>query len=402
MKRDMNRFFDKKLKAENDKFIETAIKKICVQIIDDLEKAKRPSIQSIKQSADNAVYDFKKGILVPGDKKNTIELNVGSIKKLTRMLLVAELLLQNVKNGVVNSKREIYYRIKNTLKGNPNNKDINFESQDECDAVIDEISASLNLMREDLNCFANERSGLTYSNALIVTERLPDGSTATIDLSMIGTTAFVPKNKPQDLSLSVKKGKKIDYCLVIESEGTLSTFFTNGYFLKHQNAILISTGGVPSMGCRAFIKKIQDQLKIPIFAYLDLDSWSVAGILRSTKSGAFNSLIRSEEFSAPDIKLLGVLPSDLKKYNLDHYQVNDKDPGENRALKRAEDALKNDPFFKDKRNKKYREIVEYLLSSKIRCEQQSYFGGSINKSDPKDPYIAEKIIIDKIKNKDWV
>jgi DNA topoisomerase-6 subunit A len=396
------RFFNKKLKAINDQEISAAIKKVCSQIITDLENAKRPSIQSIKESADNAVYDIKKGILVAGDKKNTVELNVGSIKKMTRMLLVAEVLLQNVKMGVVNSKREIYYRVKNTLKGKPTYSEVNFHSQEECDDVIDELAAMLNKMREDFNVFANERSGLTYSNALIVTETLPDGSTAVIDLSAMGTSAFVPKNKPQDLALSIKKGKKVDYCLVIESEGTLSTFFTNGYFLKHQNAILISTGGVPSMGCRAFIKKIQDQLSIPIYGYFDLDAYSIASLMRSTKSGAFNSLIRSEEYSAPEIKLLGVIPSDIKKYHLDFYKVNEKDPGEARALKRAEDALKNDPFFKDKKNKKYSEILQWLLDEQIRCEQQSYFGGSIGKNDTKDPYIAEKIIIDKIKNKDFI
>lgn len=400
-KLDSNRYFDKKLKAENDKYIENQIKKICQEIISDLEQAKKPVIESIKQSIDNAIYNPKKGILEPGDKKNKVELNVSSIKKLTRMLLVAELLLQNVKMGVVNSKREIYYRIKNSLKGDIRNKEINFESQDECDAVIDEICAALSLFREDLNCYSNERSGLTYSNALIVTERLPDGTTATIDLSALGTTAFVPKNKPQDLTLSIKKGKKIDYCLIIESEGTLSTLFTNGYFLKHQNAILISTGGVPSMGCRAFIKKIQDQLKIPCLAWLDLDSYSTGSIMRSLKSGAYNSLIRSEEFSAPSVKLLGVLPTDIKRYNLEYYRVNEKDPVENRALKRAEDALK-DPFFKDKNNKKYKEIIDFLITEQIRTEQQSYFGGSINKNDPKDPYIAEKILIDKIKREDWI
>lgn len=399
----MKRFLDKDLKNINDKEIIQSIKDVCSMIISDLENAKRPQIKSIKESADNAIYDFKKGILVAGDKKNTVELNVTSIKKMTRMLLVAEILIQNVSMGVTNQKREIYYRLKNSLKGKKDYEEINFHNQDECDAVIDELCGMVNKMREDFNVFANDRGGSTYSNALIITERLADGTTATIDLSAMGTSAYTPKNKPQDLTLSIKKGKKIDYCLLIESEGTLSTFNSNGYFLKNQNAMMVATGGQASMATRAFLKRIQDQLKIPIYAYLDLDAYSVAGILRSAKSGAFNSLIRSEDFSAPDIKLLGVLPSDIKKYDLDFQKVNDKEPAEYRALKRAEDAIKNDPFFKDKRNKKYTEIVQWLLKEKVRCEQQSYFGGAIGgKYDVNDPYIAEKIIIDKIKNKDWV
>lgn len=396
-----DRFFDKKLIEINKKEVKEAILEICYIIINDLENAKKPKIESIKESVDNAIYDFKKGILVPGDKKNTVELNAGSIKKLTRMLLVSEMLLENLQNGVVNQKREIYYRIKNSLKGNPNMKEVNFDSQDECDLIIDEIGSAINKMREDLGVFSNERSGLTYSNALIVKEKMANGSIATVSLDSLGSTAFIPKNRPQDLELSVQKGKKIDYCLVIESEGTLSTFFANGYFLKNQNAILVSTGGQASMATRGWLKKIQDQLKIPIYCYLDLDPYSL-GIFRAAKSGAFNSLIRSEDFSADSIKLLGVLPTDIERYKLDFYKVNDKDPTENRALKRASDALKTDPFFKDKRNKKYREVVQWLLDEKVRCEQQSYFGGTLKGVDPKDPYIAEKILIDKIKRGDYI
>ena len=35
-----------------------------------------------------------------------------------------------------------------------------------------------------------------------------------------------------------------------------------------------------------------------------------------------------------------------------NYNVSDKDAGEFRAIKKAQDALKNDPFFQDKKNKK--------------------------------------------------
>jgi DNA topoisomerase-6 subunit A len=390
------RFHDKKLKEQTNKEIIKSIQAVCVQIIDDLEKAKKPAIYSIKESSDNAIYDSKLGYLIPGDKKNKVELGVSSIKKMTRMLVVAEMLIENVKSGMVNSKREIYYRIKSLTKSDDNLKALTFESQEECDEVIDELCGLINKMREDFNVFANERSGLTYSNNLIVEETLSDGKVATIDLSQMGTVPFIPKNRPQDLKLSVKKGRKLDYCLVIESEGTLSTLHANG-ILQRNDIIIVSTGGQASMATRGWLKKIQDQLRIPIYAFLDLDAWSVAGIFRAAKSSAFNSLIRSPEFCATELKLLGVLPSDIKKYNLDYYKVNEKDSSEYRAIKRAEDALKNDPFFADKKNKKYKEVLEWLITNKIRCEQQALFG-----VDPKDPLITEKILVEKIKKGDYL
>ena len=46
----------------------------------------------------------------------------------------------------------------------------------------------LECYREDLNCYANDRGGQTYSQQLVVTESMPDGTTAVIDLSQLGTS----------------------------------------------------------------------------------------------------------------------------------------------------------------------------------------------------------------------
>jgi DNA topoisomerase-6 subunit A len=76
----------------------------------------------------------------------------------------------------------------------------------------------------------------------------------------------------------------------------------------------------------------------------------------------------------------------LKKYDLNDYPVKENDAQEVRALKKAEDALKNDPFFsRYKRNKGLAEILRWLLKNKRRCEQQAYFT-----VDPRDPTMPEK------------
>ena len=372
------------------------LEKVCLHIMKDLEQSKKPLILSTKESADNAVYDPKLGFFVPGDKKLSIELNVSSIKKMTRMLFMARILINNLKAGTVATMRECYYIAKGNIKGNVHLKPLDFADQSESDAIISELCAMVEAYREDFNVVANEKSGLTYSKALIVTETLPDGSTATIDLSQMGTAPYIPKNRPQDLELKLKKGVKVDYVLAIESEGSASSLVANK-FLERNNVIVVALGGQPSMGTRGWLKKIQDQLKLPIYLFSDLDAYSLT-ILRAVKAGAYNSLIRSKDFSAPDVKFLGVLPEDIKKYDLDFYKVNPKDPSENRALKRAEDLLKTDPFFKDKKNKKYREVLEWLLKEEIRCEQQSYIGYK-TKTNVNG---MEFIITDKIKRGNFI
>src|SRR5690606_16877298 len=120
--------------------------------------------------------------------------------------------------GGTNTKREIYYIAKGTVKANPEYKPLDFQSQGECDEIVDFICTMMEIYREELNVFANDRGGQTYSDHLIVEETLPDGSKAVIDLSKLGTTPFQPKNKPQNLILKPKG--KIDFALIVESEGT--------------------------------------------------------------------------------------------------------------------------------------------------------------------------------------
>ncbi|OGQ08754.1 MAG: DNA topoisomerase VI [Deltaproteobacteria bacterium RIFCSPLOWO2_12_FULL_40_28] len=367
---------------------------MCEKLLRDLERGKRPVLEATKCSLDNSLYNPKVGYLTPGDKKVQTELNVSSVKKMSRTIFVLELILRNIESGANNTKREVYYIAKGEIKHNPTLKPLDFEDQNESDEIIDFICEMMECYREDLNCFANDRGGQTYSGQLIVEETMPDGDKAVIDLSKLGTAPFQPKNRPQ--SLKLKARKKIDFCLIVESEGTANTLVSSG-FTKRNNVILLGAQGVPSNAVRGWTKLIQEELAIPIYFFGDLDAYTLQNIFRTLKAGSAASLIRNQDFSAPDVKFLGVLPEDIKKYDLPDYAVKENDATESRALKKARDALENDPFFQDKKNKGLSDILKWLLKNKRRCEQQSFF--SVN---PRDPLMPEKIILDKIKNKNFV
>ena len=155
--------------------------------------------------------------------------------------------------------------------------------------------------------------------------------------------------------------------------------------------------GVPSNGVRGWCKTIQDQLKIPIYFFGDLDAYTLQNIYRTLKAGSAASLVRNSDFSAPEVRFLGILPEDVEKYDLHCYDVKEKDASEARALKKAKDVLKNDPFFQDKKNKKLANVLKWLINNKKRCEQQALFS-----VDPKDPMKPEKIILDKIKRGSYI
>lgn len=369
-------------------------KNLAEKMLIDLEKSKRPVLEAVKTSLDNSFYNPKVGYLTPGDKVVKTELNVSSVQKLARVVFILEILLRNLEISAVNSKREIYYICKGLIKNDGKLKPLDFEDQDESDSIIDFIGDMLQVYREELNCFAGDKGGQTYSQQLVVTETLLDGTKATVDLSTLGTAPYQPKNKPQALRLKAKK--KIDFCLVVESESTANTLQSMG-FTKRNNAILIGAGGVPSNATRGWCKLIQEELDVPMYFFGDLDAYTLQNIFRTLKAGSAASLIRNAHFSAPNVKFLGVLPDDVKKYDLPYYRVKESDPAEARALKKAKDALENDPFFLDKRNSGLSDILRWLMKEKIRCEQQSFFS-----VDPKDPIKMEKIILEKIKRGSYV
>ncbi|MFL5814720.1 MAG: DNA topoisomerase VI [Bdellovibrionia bacterium] len=378
----------------SDQLIPKLSKDLCSRLLADLERAKRPVLYATKCSLDNSVYNHKVGYLTPGDKKVATELNVSSVKKMSRAVFMLEILLRNIDTGAVNTKRELYYISKGEIKHNSMLKPLDFADQDESDEIIDFICEMLECYREELNCYANDRGGQTYSQQLVVTETLPDGDSAVVDLSRLGTSPFQPKNRPQNLKLSAKK--KIDFGLIVESEGTANTLVANG-FTKRHNCILMGAQGVPSNAVRGWCKLIQDQLKVPLYFFGDLDAYTMQNIFRTLKAGSAASLIRNSDYSAPDVRFLGVLPEDIKRYDLNDYPVKENDAQEVRALKKAADALKNDPFFQDKRNKGLSQILHWLLKNKRRCEQQAFFT-----VDPRDPTMPEKIIVEKIKRGDFV
>lgn len=369
-------------------------KRLAEAMLSDLEKSKRPVLEAVKTSLDNSEYNSKVGYLTPGDKMVRTELNVSSVQKLARVVFMLEMLLRNLDVGTVNTKRELYYMCKGLIKGDTKLRPLDFDDQDESDSIIDFIGDMLRVYREELNCYANDRGGQTYSNQLVVVETLPDGDKATVDLSTLGTAPYIPKNRPQSLKLKAKK--KIDFCLVIESEGTAGTLHTMG-FTKRNNCILVGAQGVPSNAVRGWCKLIQKELEVPIYFFGDLDAYTMQNIFRTLKAGSAASLIRNADFSAPEVRFLGVLPEDVKKYDLPHYKVREADPAEARALKKAKDALENDPFFADKRNKGLADVLRWLIKEKIRCEQQALFS-----VDPKDPIKTEKILLEKIKASNYV
>jgi len=152
-------------------------------------------------------------------------------------------------------------------------------------------------------------------------------------------------------------------------------------FWRTANCIIVELGGVPTRATRRFIRRLSDQLKIPVYAFVDCDPYGISNIYRTLKVGSGNAAHINQFFCVPRARFLGVTPQDIIDYELPTHPLKEVD------VKRARDALKNDPFFK--RHKKWIEALELLLKLGQRAEQQALAKWGLNYVI--DEYLPEKL-----------
>jgi DNA topoisomerase-6 subunit A len=87
----------------------------------------------------------------------------------------------------------------------------------------------------------------------------------------------------------------------------------------------------------------------------------------------------------PQARFLGVTPQDIVEYDLPTHPLLDVD------IKRAKDALKNDPFFKS--HKPWQKAIEQLLKMGVRAEQQALAKWGLN-------YVIEEYLPNKLAQRD--
>ena len=147
-------------------------------------------------------------------------------------------------------------------------------------------------------------------------------------------------------------------------------------------------GGVPTRACRRFIRKLSDEKKLPVYAFVDNDPYGAFNIYRTLKVGSGNAAHINKYFCVPKAKFLGVTPQDVIDYKLPTHKLKDVD------IKRAKDALKNDPFVKE--HKEWQKAIQLMLKMGVRAEQQALAKWGLN-------YVIERYLPQKLKNpKSWL
>ncbi len=378
MAKDDKKGSNKKASAnpELDKVTIQCIDRAATRVLDSIAKKKQPELKFPVRSLSNVDYDAKKGFFELGENLSTRTLTVNSVKTFAQTLKLMSLSKQMVQENNSATKREAYYVSKNW-------GDARFTEQPESDTVMDDVEAMFSLdgvTREQLRFVPDEHGG-AVAGELIVIDRDPNThEPIEIDCTRFGTGAYTIPSSVEHLKFRTNA----KFVLAIETGGMFQRLQSNGY-PKDAHCIIVSMAGVPTRSTRRFLRRLTDDLDLPVYAFVDCDPYGIANIYRTLKVGSGNAAHINQFFCVPRARFLGVTPQDILDFKLQDAPHPLQDVDE----KRAKDALKNDPFFK--KNKAWVKAFEQMLAMKVRAEQQALTKWGLN-------YVIDEYLPRKLKS----
>jgi len=314
-------------------------------------KKQKPTMTTPIRSLSNVKYHPKAGYFAMLGKTKKRTLTVGTVKTFAQTLKMMALAKELIDSSDMATKREAYYISKNWGKAG-------FDEQTESDTIMDDVEAMFGVNREQLKFIPEEKGG-DVAGRLIVIDKGPKGKPLKIDCTKFGSGAY---SIPIDVE-NLQFQSKAKFILAIETAGMFQRLVKYDYWAK-RNCILISMTGVPTRACRRFIRRLSDSLKIPVYAFVDGDPYGYFNIYRTLKVGSGNAAHLNQYFCVPSVRFLGVTPQDIIDYKLPTHPLKEVD------IKRAKDALKNDPFVKH--HKSWQAAINQMLKMSVRVEQQAF------------------------------
>ena len=152
--------------------------------------------------------------------------------------------------------------------------------------------------------------------------------------------------------------------------------------------VVITAKGQPDVATRLFLKKLKTELQLPVLGLVDADPYGLK-ILSVYMSGSKNMSYDSANLTTPDIKWLGIRPSDLDRYRIPEQCRLPMTAGD---LKVGQELLKED-FIRS--NPAWVKELEAMCAMKVKAEIQSLSSFDFQ-------YLTNIYLPEKLKAGDWI
>jgi DNA topoisomerase-6 subunit A len=353
-----------------------------VDLADDVEKsalkAKDISIDIPQRTRSNTIWNRKRGILQMGESKASRELfNLSQAKQFMQTVLHGSSIKELIEAEKTLSLRGMFYKGLHTIQGTKGEK--TFAVQDESDCILEDLEVSMGALREELHVYAKKR-GTMVGNITIV------DSGDEIDCRRMGSGGYAVPSITEPDVIQFKKCEA-KFVLHVEKDTVWGRFNEDRFWEKH-NCILTEGSGQPPRGVRRLLRRLNEELKLPIYCLLDCDPWGHY-IYSVIKQGSISLAFESERLAIPDAKFIGIRSKDYEECDLtDDVQIelneNDK--------KRAREIAAY-PWFKD--HKGWQKEIQRMMDNGFKMEVESLITKDIS-------YVTEEYVPERLKKKDWL
>ncbi len=361
--------------SKKNKVVEKIVE-IAQSMYNTIRKQKQPDIEMPIRALSNVAYNEQEGYFKILSKVKQRTLTAGTIKTFAQTLRMMGLSKELIETDEIATKREAYYISKNW-------NDARFKEQPESDTVMDDIEAMMAVNREQIGFIPDEKGGAVAGKLIVVDKNRDTGKEIKIDCTKFGSGAYSCPSSVEHLKFETKA----KFVLAIETNGMFERL-NKHHFWKKADCILISMGGVPTRACRRFIRKLSDEMDIPVYVFTDGDPYGFGSIYRTLKVGSGNAAHINKYFCVPKAQFIGITPQDIIDYKLPTHPLKEVD------IKKIKDLVKNDPFIKHHRP--WQKALKEMAKMKVRAEQQALAKHGLN-------FVIEKYLPQKLKDhKTWL
>jgi DNA topoisomerase-6 subunit A len=340
------------------------------QVYGQLDRGEIPRMRLPLRTKQNISFQMREGVWRLGRALGTRSARkMDGALMLLRTFYLVDFINQMAKDRKTSTLRELYYISEGW-------DEAKFHSEDESNLLVEDLEAFCQRLREDFRLHPEE-NGASVIGDLTIVEKNRKGIFKTINCrDDVGDGGYaLPFNVEKEKLRLKSTGAK--FVLAVECGGMVDRLAENN-FDESANALLVHLKGQPARSTRRFLKRLNEELKLPVVVFTDGDPWSFR-IFASVAFGAIKTAHISNYLATPGAEFLGVTASDIENYKLPSDSLNDQDV-------KALQAELTDPRF---RTAEWRSEIDMMLKNGKKAEQQSLAKYGLNYVT--DTYLPEKL-----------
>jgi len=354
------------------------LESLAKSVVEMSHRKKDPEVMIPLRALSNVAFNEKtRHVEMGGNKQSRSLFNYGQAKRFMQTLLVGSKCKELIERGKTASIRQIYYLAKHTIKGT-NEK--TFNDQEESDPIIEDLEVAIDSLREELHVFASNRGNLAGPITLV-------DAGNTLDCAAMGSAGYaVPSICEPDVIQFKKCSAK--FILHVEKDTVWRRFHEDRFWEEH-SCIVSHGGGQPARGMRRLLRRMHEELKLPVYVLLDCDPWGYY-IYSVIKHGSINLAYESRRMAIPDAVFLGVSAFDYERCDMNDDVKIELDPND---IKRAKQIAEY-PWFASK--KPWQKEIKKMLSNGFKMEVEAMISKDLE-------YLTQEYVPMKLKDrKQWL